>query len=66
MKQQDPEVTAESTAASDHGIYWPAVPWPVLMVAAIMFVALMAVSGAYGFHGDRDGIRRDPDIAHHA
>ena len=43
---------AASTEASDHRIYWPAVPWPVLLVAALMFVALMAMSGAYGFHGD--------------
>jgi len=29
-----------------------AVPWPVLAVAGVMFAGLMAVSGAYGFHGD--------------
>ena len=29
-----------------------AVPWPVLLVAALMFAGLMALSGAYGFHGD--------------
>ena len=29
-----------------------AVPWPVLAVAGVMFVGLMALSGAYGFHGD--------------
>ncbi|MGH2465077.1 MAG: hypothetical protein ACRDGI_06420, partial [Candidatus Limnocylindrales bacterium] len=27
-------------------------PWPVLVVAGLMVVALLAVSGAYGFHGD--------------
>jgi hypothetical protein len=29
-----------------------AVPWPVLLVAGVMVVGLLAVSGAYGFHGD--------------
>jgi len=29
-----------------------AVPWPVLAVAGAMFAGLMALSGAYGFHGD--------------
>ena len=29
-----------------------AVPWPVVLVAGVMFVGLLAVSGAYGFHGD--------------
>jgi 4-amino-4-deoxy-L-arabinose transferase-like glycosyltransferase len=29
-----------------------AVPWPVFLVAFLMFVGLLAVSGAYGFHGD--------------
>jgi hypothetical protein len=28
------------------------VPWPVFAVAGLMFLGLMAVSGAYGFHGD--------------
>ena len=28
------------------------VPWPVLAVAGVMFAGLMALSGAYGFHGD--------------
>jgi 4-amino-4-deoxy-L-arabinose transferase-like glycosyltransferase len=31
---------------------WVAVPWPVLVVAGLMFAGLMALSGAYGFHGD--------------
>src|SRR4051794_28118411 len=30
----------------------PGVPWPVVLVAGVMFVGLLAVSGAYGFHGD--------------
>jgi hypothetical protein len=30
----------------------PAVPWAVLLVAGLMVVGLLAVSGAYGFHGD--------------
>lgn len=29
-----------------------AVPWPVLLVGGLMVVGLLAVSGAYGFHGD--------------
>ncbi len=29
-----------------------AVPWPVLVVASLMLLGLLAVSGAYGFHGD--------------
>jgi Dolichyl-phosphate-mannose-protein mannosyltransferase len=30
----------------------PAVPWPTLAVASLMVLLLVAVSGAYGFHGD--------------
>ena len=29
-----------------------AVPWPVVLVAGLMVVALLALSGQYGFHGD--------------
>ena len=29
-----------------------AIPWPVLFVAGLMVVGLLAVAGAYGFHGD--------------
>jgi len=29
-----------------------AIPWPVIAVAGLMFVGLLALSGAYGFHGD--------------
>jgi 4-amino-4-deoxy-L-arabinose transferase-like glycosyltransferase len=29
-----------------------AVPWPVLAAAGLMVAALLALSGAYGFHGD--------------
>ncbi len=28
------------------------VPWPVLVVAGLLVIALLAVSGQYGFHGD--------------
>ena len=31
---------------------WLVVPWPVLLIAGLMLVGLLAVSGAYGFHGD--------------
>jgi hypothetical protein len=35
------------------GVWRPVgVAWPVLAVAGIMLVALLALSGAYGFHGD--------------
>jgi 4-amino-4-deoxy-L-arabinose transferase-like glycosyltransferase len=34
-------------------IPWPVlIPWPALLVAGFMVVGLLAVSGAYGFHGD--------------
>ncbi len=29
-----------------------AVPWPVLLIAGLMVVVLLGLSGAYGFHGD--------------
>jgi hypothetical protein len=29
-----------------------AVPWPVILVAGMMVVGLLVVSGEYGFHGD--------------
>ncbi len=29
-----------------------AIPWPVLFVAGVIVVGLLAVAGAYGFHGD--------------
>ena len=29
-----------------------ALPWPVLAIAGLMVAGLLAVSGAYGFHGD--------------
>ena len=31
---------------------WVAVPWPVFLIAGLMVAGLMALSGAYGFHGD--------------
>jgi 4-amino-4-deoxy-L-arabinose transferase-like glycosyltransferase len=37
---------------SSHRRVWVAVPWPVLLVAGLMVAGLLAVSGAYGFHGD--------------
>ena len=30
----------------------PGVPWPVVVIAGLMVAGLLAVSGAYGFHGD--------------
>jgi hypothetical protein len=29
-----------------------AVPWPVVLVAGLMVVGLLVLSGEYGFHGD--------------
>lgn len=31
---------------------WPALPWPAFASAAALFAVLLALSGAYGFHGD--------------
>jgi hypothetical protein len=42
-----------SAADASNGRFPPfAVPRPVLLVAGLMVVGLLAVSGAYGFHGD--------------
>jgi 4-amino-4-deoxy-L-arabinose transferase-like glycosyltransferase len=43
---------APAADAPKRRFQWLAVPWPVLLVAVVMFVGLIAVSGAYGFHGD--------------
>ena len=43
---------APTADQSNRRFSWPAVPWPVLLVAGLMVAALVAVSGAYGFHGD--------------
>jgi len=40
-----------STATSARSIA-SIVPWPVFVVAGLMLAGLLAVSGAYGFHGD--------------
>ena len=45
-------MTSSTAGASSHRFWWLVVPWPVLLVAGVMFVGLMALSGAYGFHGD--------------
>jgi hypothetical protein len=34
------------------GWRWWTVPWPVWLVAGLMVAGLLALSGAYGFHGD--------------
>jgi 4-amino-4-deoxy-L-arabinose transferase-like glycosyltransferase len=44
--------TSETRAAARIRLGWPAVPWPVFLVAGLMFALLMAYSGAYGFHRD--------------
>ncbi len=38
--------------ASNRRVSSRAIPWPVVVVAGVMVVGLLAVSGAYGFHGD--------------
>lgn len=40
------------TPGSGRGVPSLGVPWPVLMIAGLMVVGLLAVSGGYGFHGD--------------
>ena len=45
-------VTTFTDGASNHRFSWPAVAWPVLLVAGLMVVVLLAVAGSYGFHGD--------------
>ena len=43
---------AATAATAHHRFPFSAVPWPVFVIAGLMFMGLMAVSGAYGFHGD--------------
>jgi 4-amino-4-deoxy-L-arabinose transferase-like glycosyltransferase len=45
-------MTPSAARSSSHRLSSLAVPWPVLLVAGLMVVGLLAVSGAYGFHGD--------------
>ena len=45
-------MTASADDASGHRFPTLAVPWPVLLVGGLMFVGLLVVSGAYGFHPD--------------
>ncbi len=40
------------TASSAPGRLAFGIPWPVIVVASLMVAALLALSGAYGFHGD--------------
>jgi len=39
-------------SAARHRLPSVAIPWPVLLVAGLMLIVLLALSGAYGFHGD--------------
>ncbi|HEX2808794.1 MAG TPA: hypothetical protein VHN80_21735 [Kineosporiaceae bacterium] len=45
-------MTRPLAGRSGRGFSSVAVPWPVLLVAGVMVVGLLAVSGAYGVHGD--------------
>src|SRR5664280_1922689 len=49
---QGKTVTASAADSSNQRFSRPRVPWPVLLVAGLMLAGLLAVSGAYGFHGD--------------
>ena len=42
----------QATATTSRARAWLAVPWPVLAIAGLMVALLVAVSSAYGFHGD--------------
>ena len=45
-------MTSLPAESSNQPSRWLAIPWPVLLVAGLMVAGLLAVSGAYGFHGD--------------
>ncbi len=45
-------MTSSAATASGPRLAPFAIPWPVVAVAGLMVAALLAVSGAYGFHGD--------------
>ncbi len=45
-------MVSSATSASGPRRAFSAIPWPVLLVASLMVALLLALSGAYGFHGD--------------
>jgi 4-amino-4-deoxy-L-arabinose transferase-like glycosyltransferase len=45
-------MTSSAAKASNHRFSWLAALWPAFLVAGLMVVALLTVSGAYGFHRD--------------
>ncbi|MFZ2058445.1 MAG: hypothetical protein WAV54_13640 [Acidimicrobiales bacterium] len=45
-------MTSSTAGSVRQRFSWVAVPWPVFLIAGLMVAGLMAVSGAYGFHGD--------------
>ncbi len=47
-----PMSLAASNGAAGRIRAWLGIMWPVLAVAGVMVAGLLAVSGAYGFHGD--------------
>ena len=48
----DVGVTSTRTEPASGRVGVTGVPWPVWLVAGVMVAGLLAVSGAYGFHGD--------------
>jgi hypothetical protein len=51
-RQDRPIGPSVDVTRSPRGSRWWAVPWPVGLVAGLMVVGLLSLSGAYGFHGD--------------
>ena len=45
-------MTRQLDARADRGVGSARVPWPVVLAAGATVAGLLAVSGAYGFHGD--------------
>jgi 4-amino-4-deoxy-L-arabinose transferase-like glycosyltransferase len=45
-------MTTSTASLSTRRSWSLALPWQVLLAAGLMFAGLMAVAGAYGFHGD--------------
>lgn len=44
--------TPHATTSGSRSLRWLDIPAPVLLVAGLIVVGLLAVAGQYGFHGD--------------